>query len=111
MMSSTLGAPAIPWSVPPRLSAYVEICSSSKHERSERVRIFRLHRRDQASDRLLEGHQRFHAVFVEALDLEVQLRTLGRHAARDVHLRIESRAREPRKPERGLARVGKRGEE
>src|SRR6185437_1703397 len=89
----------------------LEVLAALTHQRDEDVMVARYHRRAQALDCLGQGLERFRAVVVEALDLEVELRTLLRHAARDVELRVESGAREPRQTRRSLAAFRERSEE
>ncbi len=83
----------------------------SLHHGDEGCRVTLVDRAAQAIDRSLQGVQRFHAVVVQALDLEIQVGVLGRDASRDVELRVERRARHAREPWRGFTALGERREE
>ena len=88
-----------------------QVLVAAAHHVDEGIRIVVVHRAVQAFHGRAQRAQRLLAIGVQALDLVVKVRVLGRHPGRDVELRIESRARHARKARRVLAALGERREE
>src|SRR5688572_32777356 len=92
-------------------SPVFEVLTAAAHEGGERVEILGNHRGPQLLDRLRKRLERLRTVVVEALDLEIQLRTFLRDERSHVELRIEGGRRQLRQARRSFAAFRQRSEE
>src|SRR5580698_603529 len=74
-------------------TSILEVLTTTRHQRHERIMVLRQHCGANALHRLRERLERLGAEIIEALDLIIKLRTLLRHARRHLELRVERRAR------------------
>src|SRR5262245_24189259 len=95
----------------PDLAAVIQIGPATGHQAGELRLVAARYDVHQTSDPLLQRRHGLASILIEILNLEVQRRTLSRHATRDIELRVESRAGEARELWHRLTALSKRGEE